>query len=189
MATLKLKSAGSKPKAGTRTTTKKAAPKRAVNKAVKTTGRGVTKRAPKEDVEAKVDRRTAEGKVDPRVLTRHEDGLIEIGERMAAAQAERKAALEDAYEVTQAALTDEVPMALVSRLTGISRQWLYNMGNHAGRNGSATQGRLGPRGGATKGKARKPAAGRKTGSTARKPAARKTAAKSTGSKKISIKRR
>lgn len=186
---LKLKSAsGAKPKTGTRST-KKIAPKRAVNKAVKTTGRGVTKRAPKEVEEEKVDRRTAEGKVDPRVLARHEDALIEIGERMAAAQAERKAALEDAYSVTQSALEDEVPMALVSRLTGISRQWLYNMGNHAGRNGSATQGRLGPRGGATKGKARKPIA-RKTGTAARKTAVKSASRKApSASKKISIKRK
>jgi len=205
MPALKLKTTGSKP-AARKTTTAKPAVKRTASKpaarktAAKTTKAATTKRAPRKAAAAEeevVDRRTARGKVDPSVLARYEDALTAVGDKMDEAQAMRDEALEEAYEVTQSALGDGMPMALVSELTRISRQWLYNMGNHAGRGGSVTAGR---RNGGAKKPARKTttgrkvATGRKATTTGRKStgtkqtAARKPAAKA-GGKKISIKRK
>ena len=196
MPALKLKTAGSKPAATRKSTAKpaaKPAPKRAVKAAAKTSvKKGTTAKRtgtkPKQTEEV-VDRRTARGKVDPDVLSRYEDGLVEVGQRMDEAQQMRDQALNDAYEITQSALADGVPMALVSELTGISRQWLYNMGNHGGRGGSVTQGR---RNGSTP--KRKTSTARKTGTTARKATAKKTGTRkpagkaASGAKKLSIKR-
>lgn len=199
MPALKLKTAktGGTRKATTSKPAAKAAPKRAVKAAVKTSAKkGTTQKRtakPKQTEEA-VDRRTARGKVDPDVLARYEDALVEVGQRMDEAQQMRDAALADAYEITQSALGDGVPMALVSELTNISRQWLYNMGNHGGRGGSVTQGRRGARNGG-KPKA-KTSTAKKTGTTARKAPAKKTtgvrkpAAKASGGvKKLSLKKR
>lgn len=177
MASLKLKGStrtkpapkGTAAKPARKTSTKKiAAPKRAPRKAAA-------------EQEEKIDRRTARGKVDPAVYARYEDALIAVGERMAAAQAERDAALEEAVEVTQSALADLMPMALVHELTGISRQWLYNMPKHRNRGGSVTEGRLGPRGNGAAPKrpaARKGTARKASTTTARKPASKKLSIKS-----------
>lgn len=200
MPALKLKTTGTK-STGTRKSTAKPATKRtaakpAARKTAAKTTKATTKRAPRKaaaDKEEVVDRRTALGKVDPAVLARYEDALIAVGDKMDEAQALRDEALSEAYEITQSALGDGVPMALVSDLTRISRQWLYNMGNHAGRGGSVTAGRR--NGGAKKTTTgRKVATGRKAATTGRKTtgtkqAARKPAAKAAGTKKLTIKRK
>jgi hypothetical protein len=196
MPKLSLKSTGTKPARSTRkSTVKRTATKPAARKtAAKTTKAATTKRTTRKVAPAEeevIDRRTARGKVDPDVLKRYEDALVAVGDRMDAAQAERNEALEEAYEVTQSALADGVPMALVHELTRISRQWLYNMGKHQERGGSVTEGRRN----GSKPK-RKTSVAKKTGTTARKPAAakakttaRKPAAKSGGGAKLKLKSR
>lgn len=193
MPALKLKTTGTKASGTRKSTTAKSKP--AVKRSTKPASAGIKKSTTKRTTKAKpaeeaVDRRTARGKVDPDVLARYEDALTAVGDKMDEAQALRDEALAEAYEVTQSALGDGMPMALVSELTRISRQWLYNMGNHAGRGGSVTEGRR--NGGKPK---RKTSTPRKTGTTARKTttkatSTRKPAGKATsGAKKLSIKRK
>ena len=59
--------------------------------------------------------------------------LKEIGEDRAEADREKQAAVEAMYLVKEEALAQGVPMARIAELMGVSRQWLYNMGNFRGR--------------------------------------------------------
>ena len=95
--------------------------------------------------------------------------LVEkMGERRAKAEAEHQEAINSLHEAATEALEAGVSMAKVSDASGISRQWLYKMGDFRGRgNGGNGNGSSKP--------AAKPAAK----STAKTPAKRTSARKST----------
>ena len=63
--------------------------------------------------------------------------LREIGEDRAECEREHKAAVDAMHEVKEEALARGIPMARISELMGVSRQWLYKMGEFAGREKSA----------------------------------------------------
>jgi transposase-like protein len=67
--------------------------------------------------------------------------VTKAGDRRRKAEAEHKASVDALHEAAQAALDGGVPMARVSDASGISRQWLYKMGEFAGRgeNGSGSK--------------------------------------------------
>jgi len=111
-------------------------------------------------------------KVEPKLLEKHVKALEAAGKRRADAEAEHDASVTNVHEVAQAALAAEIPMTLISDKLGISRQWLYKMGNFRSRtNGSK------PKAAAKKATS----AARTTRSTAKKstskPAAKKPAGK------------
>jgi len=59
--------------------------------------------------------------------------LREIGEDRAEAEREHKATVEALHLVKEEALNRGISMSRISRLAGVSRQWLYAMNNFAGR--------------------------------------------------------
>lgn len=107
-------------------------------------------------------------------IKRWESKLTKAGEKGVKTREAHTEAVQEIYEVAQAAIADGVPMTVVSATTGVSRQWLYQMGSHQGRNGKpATKRSSSKRGTATKATA--------------KTAAKKSAAKK-GAKRIVRKR-
>ena len=150
--------------------------------AAKATG---TKRGPgrprkqPEPVEQKVDGRKAISRVDPDVYATYEDALRDAGDSLREAQAAHTEALQHLKDLASAAFDDGMPMTLLHQLTGISRQWLYNMHKHE--TGARSNGR--PR--------KSQAQQRKASTSAQRPKPRRVAGAkaSSGTKRIKIKTR
>lgn len=68
-------------------------------------------------------------KIDAKVLSTHEKALKRAGDARRKAEEAHNEAVNELHAVAQAALDAEVPMSVVSRTTGVSRQWLYKMGS------------------------------------------------------------
>jgi isopropylmalate/homocitrate/citramalate synthase len=96
-------------------------------------------------------------KIDTKVLDRHVKALTAAGDKRRKTEEAHQAAVENVHEVVTAAIEAKVPMSIIADSVGVSRQWLYKMGNFRERtNGSSST--------------------RKT--AAKKPAARASATKS-----------
>lgn len=80
---------------------------------------------------------------DEKVIKRHIKALEQVGEEYREAQDAHKDAVNAVYEATREAMDEGVPTGVIVDSVGMSRQWLYNMDKHAGRNGKgkATSGR------------------------------------------------
>jgi len=105
--------------------------------------------------------------VDPKVRRQHEQALKRAGDAMVKAREAHQAAVDAIYEAVGAARADGISMATISELTNTSRQWLYKMPEHAGRNGS------------NKPAAKASTAKRSTGTTRKAPAKSKSSTGST----------
>ncbi len=70
---------------------------------------------------------------DQKVINRHIKLLQKAGERREATEIAHKEAVEAVYEATRQAMEDGVPTGVITDYSGISRQWLYKMGAHQGR--------------------------------------------------------
>lgn len=77
-------------------------------------------------------RRNSTG-VDPKVEARLLKAVQAAGDRRRAAKIEHEESVNALYEVAKEALAEGVSMAKVSDASDLSRQWLYKMGEHAGR--------------------------------------------------------
>lgn len=90
---------------------------------------------------ASASRRSSVPKTDDKTMTKLLAAVTKAGDRRREAEAEHKASVDALHEAAQAALDGGVPMARVSDASGISRQWLYKMGEFAGRgeNGSGSK--------------------------------------------------
>jgi len=76
-------------------------------------------------------------KIDKKVLDKHVAALREAGKERKRAEKEHDKAVDGVHKAAQAALAAEVPMSIVSAELGVSRQWLYKMGQFRERtNGS-----------------------------------------------------
>lgn len=82
---------------------------------------------------ASASRRSSVPKTDDKTMTRLLASVKKAGDRRRKAEEEHKASVDALHEAAQAALDGGVPMARVSDASGISRQWLYKMGEFAGR--------------------------------------------------------
>ena len=111
-----------KPKPAARRPTAKAGAKPAKRRSV-----GRPRKAEGEPV-----RRNSTG-VDPKVEARLLKAVKAAGDRRRAAKIEHEESVNALYEVAQEALDAGVSMAKVSDASDLSRQWLYKMGEHAGR--------------------------------------------------------
>lgn len=80
-------------------------------------------------------RKSPTPKVDQKIVKKHVTALKRAGNARDKAQAAYDESVEEVFSTVQDALGDGVPMSIVSESVGVSRQWLYNMGNHKGRNG------------------------------------------------------
>src|SRR3954464_14171747 len=78
--------------------------------------------------------------LDPKVLSNFESQLTVAGERVKAAKQEHDAAIDAVHEIVVQAQEVGVPMAIIEDVTGISRQWLYKMGQFKGRRPADTNG-------------------------------------------------
>lgn len=93
---------------------------------------------PRKAPDAPVQRRNSTG-VDPRTEAKVLKMVEKMGERRAKAEAEHQEAINALHQAAQEALDVGVSMAKVSDASGISRQWLYKMGDFRGRgNGGST---------------------------------------------------
>ncbi len=101
---------------------------------------------------------------DERVINKHIKILERVGAEREEAKVAHDEAVEAVYKATKAAMDAGVPTGVISEYAGISRQWLYKMGEHQGRNGSDT----------AKSPARKPAAKASTRASAAKKSTRPT---------------
>jgi hypothetical protein len=102
-----------------------ATPKRGPGRPRKSTSTTATATAP-------VKRRDNKA-LDPRVEARVLKLVEKMGDRRAKAEAEHQEAINALHEAAQEALEVGVSMAKVSDASGISRQWLYKMGDFRGR--------------------------------------------------------
>ena len=73
---------------------------------------------------------------DQKVINKHIKILQSVGEDRDETKRAHEAAVQAVYEATQAAMDDGVPTGIITEHSGISRQWLYKMGEHAGRDGN-----------------------------------------------------
>ena len=122
----------------------KATPKRSTSKPASTTKR--TRNAAKATPKAKPaatsngDGRRGRPRIidqmDPELLKAWRKPLEQAGERRREAEEEHKQAVADMAELTAEARDDGMPIAAISDLTGVSRQWLEKISNQA-RNGEA----------------------------------------------------
>jgi len=153
---VKIRAAGAKPAAKPKAKPKPAARKTAGAKATtRPTTRGKrsttakatpAKRGPgrprkTEAEKAEGTRRNVTGlaKTDPKLEAKLLKAVKAAGDRRRKAEIEHKESVDALYEVAKEALDAEVSMAKVSDASGISRQWLYKMGEFADRdNGTST---------------------------------------------------
>lgn len=175
---------------GSKTTAKKTAAKPAAKrgstarKSTTTAKRTTAKRTatkPKPARKAAGPRGPRTPKTDPKLLKRHVTALESAGNKRQRAEEMHQEAVEAVHEAAQAALADEVPMTLISEKLGVSRQWLYKMGEFRSRTNGNGNGRVKkPRATAAASKT----VSRRNGKTAstRKPAAKKPAAKRSGTR-------
>jgi hypothetical protein len=119
----------------TKTAAKAAPAKRAPGRPAKRTAETATS-APA----AAPQRRNSTG-VDPKVEARALKAVKSFGDRRAKAEAEHQEAINALHQAAKEALELGVSMAKVSDASGISRQWLYKMGDFRGRgsNGASAQ--------------------------------------------------
>lgn len=115
--------------------------------------------------------------LDPKVMRDFEGQLSEAGSRVKEAKAEHDQAIDDVHTVVSDAQEAGVPMAIIEDVTGISRQWLYKMGQFKGRkadNGDAEEAAPAPKPkrAAAKGSARKSSPAKRATSAANKTAKR-----------------
>lgn len=124
-------------------------------------------------------RRNSTG-VDPKLEARLLKAVQAAGDRRREAKIEHEESVNALYEVAKEALAAGVSMAKVSDASDLSRQWLYKMGEHAGReNGGSAA--------APKRAARKPAkpAAASTG-TRRQRSTTRTASKPQRRSRVSV---
>lgn len=147
------------------TTAKAAASKRSPGRPRKNTSATATATAPQ--------RRNSTG-VDPKVEAKLQKLVEKMGDRRAKAEAEHKEAINALHEAATEALDAGVSMAKVSDWSGISRQWLYKMGDFRGRGNGNGNGSNKP--------APKPAATRKSAAPQRQSARKGTSARKSATK-------
>lgn len=165
-------------------TTSKAKPAASRKTAAKSSGAKATTRSTGRSTAAKSNGRAkapgsgtkmSDGRVrrattdDQKIINSFIKRLQKAGEKRSVTEQAHKDAVEAVYEITREAMEAGVPTGVITEHSGISRQWLYKMGEHGGReNGNGS----------------KPAAKK----TAAKPRGRKPAAKSTATKKTTGRR-
>jgi len=158
------------PKRSTRKSTAKPARKTAGTK--RTTGsRAASTRKRSEPQATTRGRRSAVPQTDDRTMKRLLADVEKAGKLRKKAEEAHKATVNALHDAAKAALEGGVPMARVSEVSGISRQWLYKMGEFAGRGNGAS---------ASKASARKTSTAKSTASTKR------TQSKNTGAKRPRI---
>lgn len=131
--------AKSTPARSTRKSTAKPAAKTTGAKRGTTGTRGASTRKrsePKAQAPAASSRRSPVAQTDDRTMKRLLSEVEKAGKLRKKAEEAHKATVQALHEAAQAALEGGVPMARVSDVSGISRQWLYKMGEFAGRGGS-----------------------------------------------------
>jgi hypothetical protein len=116
-----------------RTTTKRATTKTAAAPAKRAPGR------PRKDGSAPVRRSRANSNMDERTMKRHLTAVEKAGVARKKAELAHKAAVDNLHRVASEAMDAGVPMARVADVSGISRQWLYKMGEFAGRSNGDTK--------------------------------------------------
>lgn len=125
-------------------------------KAVKATGTKRTVSSAKKNGGGPGSRGPRTPKIDSKVLNTHVKALKRAGDARRKAEDAHNEAVNDLHAVAQAAIEAEVPMSVISRETGVSRQWLYKMGqfrertNGNGRKGRATKAARSSKSSATK---------------------------------------
>jgi hypothetical protein len=151
MAAIKIRAAGAKaapkPKAKPKAKAGAKATTRPTTRGKRTTAKPAAKRPagrPRK-TEAATDgpKRNATGlaKTDPKLEARLLKAVTAAGDRRRKAKIEHEESVNALYEVAKEALEAGVSMAKVSDASDISRQWLYKMGEFAGRedgNGAST---------------------------------------------------
>ena len=121
-------------------------------------------------------RRASKG-IDPRTEARLLKVVEKAGDRRRKAEVEHKESINALHDSAREAIEGGVSMAKVADASGISRQWLYKMGDFADREGvtkSATNG-SGSKTAAKSATKRTPAAKRSAPKPAAKPASRRKA--------------
>lgn len=76
---------------------------------------------------------------DPKVIKEHVKEMTKVGKRYQAARVEHEDAVNAVYEAATEAMEAGVPTGVITDTLGLSRQWLYKMGSHGGRNGSGSK--------------------------------------------------
>lgn len=175
MPVIKLKAGGS---AAKKSPVKKASAKPAARSTRKaTTRKPATKPAARKPAtkkttgakKASTPRKPPTPKTDPKIIAKHVKILEQAGKKRDQALTAHEEAVEGVFKAVQAAIAEEVPMGIIANTVGVSRQWLYKMGEFKDRsNGS------------------KPAAKR---ATTKKPAAKKGGAKPSGSTRRRVRTR
>jgi len=79
------------------------------------------------------DRRSSAPQTDDKTMKRLLDAVEKAGARRKKAENEHKESVDALHAAASAALSGGVPMARVSDASGISRQWLYKMGEFRNR--------------------------------------------------------
>lgn len=133
---IRTKAGGSK---STSARSTKTAPKRTASKSTSTAKRTTAKKSTSTGRKRGGPRGPRTPNLPKGVLDKHTKALEAAGQDLAEAQQAHEDATNAVYAAAGAALEANVPMSIVSDLTGVSRQWLYKMGEHAGRNGSGSK--------------------------------------------------
>jgi hypothetical protein len=152
---VKIRAAGAKPAAKPKAKAKPAAKRSGAKATTRPTTRGkrtpaakpVAKRGPgrprktaAEQAEGTKRNTTGLAKTDPKLEAKLLKAVTAAGDRRREAKIEHEESVNALYEVAKEALEAGVSMAKVSDASDISRQWLYKMGEFAGRedgNGSS----------------------------------------------------
>ena len=134
-------SAPTKPKPAKPATRRTAAKPAAAVPAKRGPGRPRKTGKPSPAAATSASRRSSVPKTDDKTMKTLLTAVTKAGDRRRKAEIEHKASVDALHEAAQAALDGGVPMARVSDASGISRQWLYKMGEFAGRgeNGSGSK--------------------------------------------------
>jgi hypothetical protein len=80
-------------------------------------------------------------KVDEKVLNKHVTALKTAGNERKAAEAAHDKAVNNVHKAAVAAIKAGVPMGLVATTVGVSRQWLYKMGDFRDRQNGSSAGK------------------------------------------------
>jgi hypothetical protein len=83
----------------------------------------------------KTSRRRASAAVAVGAWSAHQKTLQDAGARRLATLREHEQSVDDLFSCAQEALADGVPMTLIARWGGVSRQWLYKMPSFRDRRG------------------------------------------------------
>lgn len=181
MPALKIRVGGAskEPAKPTRKSTRKPAKPAAKPAAKRGSAKPAAKRGPgrpRNDGAEPKSRRSSVAKTDDKTMTKLLAAVEKAGDRRREAEEEHKASVDALHLAAQAALDGGVPMARVSEASGISRQWLYKMGEFAGRSSNGGNGNGGEKKAAVK---RTP---RQSAKASTRPAPRSKSTKSTQSK-------